>query len=294
MTELAIVSPLPSSLSSNQSVVDYFLSQESPGTQRTYGSAIRAFFAWCNMDYKTITPFQALDYDSYLKATVAPSTVQRHISTLTRFFAFAMKCGLVQTNPFAAVKQKRVPNRAAERFITAKELSKLLDELKKAGMREYVLGLLLASTGMRVSEVHGLSWNSFMEGPDGSILVNVLRKGGSYQLLPLREDVWDVLKAYMVREIDAQDNSPLFLNPSGQRASVESLRTWIREGAKRAGIKKAVSPHTLRHTFASLSLSNGASLQDVQAYLNHSSVTITQIYLHPQNMKVGEYMPIEI
>jgi integrase/recombinase XerD len=275
-------------------VMEYFLSQQTEGTARTYSAALRAFFIWAKKGYKEVTPFDAMDYSKQLENSSAPATVQRHISTLNRFFRFAKECGLIDGNPFAVVRQKSVPITSQNKFLTVKELDRLLNALAEKSEKHYVLGLLLAATGMRISEVQQLSWNSFLELPDGTIAINALRKGGNYQILPLRNDVWDVLRAFTGKEIDPGDNSPIFLNPSGERATGESLRKWIRDGAKRAKIKKAVSPHTLRHTFCSLSISGGASIRDVQEYAGHKRISTTERYLHAQNMKVGEFMPIKI
>ena len=275
-------------------IVDYYLSQQTEGTGRTYGATIRSFFAWCGKDYRSVDPFDALEFDKHLKATTSPATVQRQISTLKGFFAFAKECGLIDKNPFAVIKQKSAANRAAERFLTQKEINKLLKALKETNEKHFILGLLLVATGMRISEVQQLSWNSFVEMADGSISVNVLRKGGEYQLLPLRDDVWQAIKSFTGKEIDAQDSSPIFLNPSLKRASSVSLRTWIEEGAKKAGIKKKVTPHFLRHSFATNSLNNNADIRDVSWYLGHSNLKTTSIYAHPTNKRVGEFIPLEI
>lgn len=277
-----------------QSVIDYFLSRESTGTARTYGSAIKSFFVWSGKSYTDVTPFDALSYNTYLKEHYAESTTQRHISTLTRFFAFAKDCGIIQGNPFSVVKQQSIPNRVAEKFLTKKEIDKLLSALREAGEREYILGILLAATGMRISEAQRLSWCDFILMPDETIALNLLRKGNERQILPLRQDVFEVVQVYMDRPLDQADQSPLFLNPQGNRVSDVSLRTWVRETAKRAGISKKVSPHTLRHSFATHTLSGGASPRNVMAYLNHKSLATTQRYIHATDMKVGEFMPLNL
>jgi len=276
-------------------VVEYFLSQQSEGTSRTYGSALKGFIAWTNsQDYRTITPFQALDFDAHLKSTCSPATVQRQIATLKMFFKFAMECGLLDKNPFALIKQRGVPSRVAEKFLTPKEINRLLIALRKAGEKHFILGLILASTGLRISEAQSLSWSSFIEMPDQTISINVLRKGNEYQLLPLREDVWTYIKQYMRREVDQGDHSPLFLNPSLQRVASDSLRTWIVDGGKRAGISRRVNPHLLRHSFATTALDRGADLRDLSWYLNHKSLVTTGLYAHPTNKKVGEFIKLDI
>lgn len=274
-------------------IVEYFLAQQTDGTARTYGATIRAFFTWCgNKDFREVTPFNALDYDVYLKATCAEVTRQTKISTLSKFFSFAKECHLIDANPFRVVKQHSAPSRSAERFLTPAELSKLLETLRNTGQREYTFGLLLAATGMRISEARMLDWSDFIEAPDGSMLINLLRKGNERQLLPLRDDVWQVVKAFMLREIDQSDHTPLFRNPSKKRISDVTLRAWIEDAAKKAGITKKVTPHVLRHTFATISLDAGADIRDLCWFMNHKSISTTQIYAHPTNRRVGEYMPL--
>jgi site-specific recombinase XerD len=273
-------------------VLDYFIGQQSEGTARTYSATLRGFFDWFGKDFRLVTPFDALDYDAHLKTTCADITRQTKVSTITKFFSFAKECHLIEANPFKVVKQHAAPNRSAERFLTPAELGNLLETLRKKGQKEYTFGLLLAATGMRISEAQMLDWCDFMEAPDGSMLINLLRKGNERQLLPLREDVWQVVKDFMGREINQQDHTPLFRNRADGRLSDVSLRKIIKRAAKEAGISKEVTPHMLRHTFATISLDRGADIRDVSWYLNHKSIATTQIYAHPTNLRVGEFMPL--
>ncbi len=293
MHELAVKSKLK--IMPTQQVIDYYLSQQTAKTAKTYASTLKSFIAWANnQDYRTITPFQALDYDAYLKTTCSVATVQNRIATLKMFFKFAMECGLIDKNPFALIKQHKPPSNVANKFLTTTEIDRLLAALKQKGEKRFILGLLLASTGMRISEAQEISWKDFYAMPDGSVSVSVHRKGNEYQLLALRNDVWEAIKAYAGKEINNFDQSHLFSNPSGDRASVVTLRAWIKAGARKAGIKKLVSPHTLRHSFCSNALSAGADIRDVQEYLNHRSLTTTQVYMHGQNKKVGDFLKLKL
>ena len=295
MHELSVESRL--SIMPTEGIVNYFIqNQESERTKSTYASTLRTFFAWSGKSYKDISPLDALNYNEQLKATCAVATTQNKIATLKTFFKFAKDCGLIDANPFAIVKQKSAPNRAGEKYLTTKEIDKLLTALKQAGQREFVLGVLLASTGIRISEAWELSWSSFVEAPNGSMFLNVLRKGGEYQLLPLRQDVWEVIHEYMdYRPINQFDKHvPLFLNPSKEKASIVSMRKWIVTAGKRAGIKKHCNPHIFRHSFATNSLDNKADIRDVSWYLGHSSIKTTSIYTHPTNKQVGDFLKLNI
>jgi len=294
MTENELM-PIELSIMPTSKVVEYFLGQQSEGTARTYGSAIRGFVAWsCNQDYRTITPFQAMDFNEHLKATCSPATVQRQIATLKMFFKFALECGLITKNPFALIKQHGAVSTAGQKFLTVKEIDFLLAELEKAGPRQHILGLILVYTGMRISEVAGLSWCDVTEMPGGEIYLNILRKGDKRQMLYLRPDVTKVLMEYMDRPLNQLDHSPLFLNPQGNRVSDVSLRTWIIKAGKKAGIKKHCNPHILRHTFVSHCIANNADMRAVQQYVGHAQITTTQIYWHSDNDKVSDFMPNKI
>lgn len=278
-----------------QGVIEYFINnQESEGTKATYGSHLRGFFAWINKDYRNIGPFDALDYNEYLKSTCAEATTQTKIATLKMFFKFANEAGLINTNPFALVKQKKSSSKVGKKFLLPKETDTLLTSLKKKGEKHYILGLILAATGMRIAEVQQLSWCDFILMPDESISIKALRKGNEEQLLPLRNDVWEAVKGFVGKEVDSFDQSHLFSNPSGNRASIVTLRTWIKDASKKAKIKKKVTPHTLRHSFATNSLKAGADLRDVQIFLNHKSIATTQLYMHGQNEKVGDFLKLNI
>jgi site-specific recombinase XerD len=241
-----------------------------------------------------------LKYNEYLKKTDAEATIQNKIAALNQFFKFAVKLNQIEENPFAIVKQKRPPSRAGERFLTVKQLDKLLDALyqkalkKPKHLQRYVAGLLSASIGPRISEVVGINRNDFLEFPDGSFGVKLHRKGNEYQIIPLREDVWEVIREFIGGSIDQLDNRPLFVNPSGNRITDVTLREWIREGAKTAGIRRKIKVHDLRHSCATHLLDQGETLENVRWLLNHKDIRTTQIYTGTTNKKISEKMPIKV
>ena len=276
-------------------VIEYFIGNQTTGTARTYLSAIKGFFSWNGgQDYRTVTPFQAMDFDKHLKTTCSPATVQRQIATLKTFYRFAMDCGLVDKNPFAIIKQQGAPSRVSEKFLTESELNKLLDTMKQAGPKRYVLGLLLASLGLRISEAVNLSHNDFLEAPNGKIMVNLLRKGNIRQLVTLRDDIWPIVKTYIGHNPNAFDKRPLFPNPSHGRASAVTLRTWVEDAAKQAEITKKITPHWIRHSTATHLLDQGASLENVAWLLNHANVSTTSRYLHPTDKDISGKMPMKV
>lgn len=290
--ELAVESRLK--IMPTSEIVTYFLSRETLKTSQTYGSTLRSFFAKLGKDFRDVTPFEAISYNDYLRANYAEATTQNRISTLKKFFEFCMEVGLTDKNPFAVVKQVKVVNHCAERFLTEKELNNLLDALKAKSQQRYVLGLILASLGLRVSEAASLSHSDFIESPSGGIEVSLIRKGNLQQSLPVREDVWRVIKKYMGHGPNSFNREPLFRNPSGNRCSNVTLRTWIKQASKKAKITKDISPHWIRHSTATHLLDQGVTLQNVAWLLNHSNTSVTSRYLHVTAKDVSDKMPIKV
>lgn len=292
MHELAVESKL--SIMPTDKVLEFFLERETIRTGKTYGSNLRAFFARLGKGYQEVTPYDAIAFNTYLLANYAEATTQNRISTLKKFFEFCMEVGLIDKNPFAVVKQVKVVNHCAERFLTEVELNILLDALKSKSQQRYVLGLILASLGLRISEAASLSHCDFIEAPAGGIEVTLIRKGNLQQSLPIRDDVWQVLEKFMGHGPNAFNREPLFKNPSGNRCSSVTLRTWIKEASKKAKITKNISPHWIRHSTATHLLDQGVTLQNVAWLLNHSNTSVTSRYLHVTAKDVSDKMPIKV
>lgn len=147
-------------------------------------------------------------------------------------------------------------------------------------MRDKALLEMLYGTGARVSEVLSLEVDDVTD-TDG--IITVTGKGSKQRIVPLGSHARDALEAYLVRArpVFATGKShALFLNTRGGALSRQSAWTIIKTAADRAGIEKEVSPHTLRHSFATHLLEGGADVRTVQELLGHSSVTTTQIYTH--------------
>lgn len=278
-----------------EKIMEYYInSLSAPSTMKTYNSTLKTFFMWVKKDFKSITPYDAIEFNQYQKDNFAESTVQNRIATLNEFFKFCKEVGLIDKNPFAVVKQSAPPNRAAEKFMVPRESSRLLKALRKKSEQRYIFGLLLSALGTRVSEIQQLSVCDILETSDGSVLIGILGKGNKKRLLPLRQDVWEQVKAFINRPLSQFDKTALLVNPSGNRISTVSLRSWIAEARKEAKIEKKITPHWLRHTFATNSLDNGADIRDLSWFLGHASLSSTQIYAHPTNKRVGEFVEIDV
>ncbi len=237
--------------------------------------AIRAYLAFLNEK-------------QYSKATIA-----RKLATLRSFYKFLVKRSHVSSNPVVAVRtpkqEKKLP-----RFLEYEEVKRLLDTPPVnnwLGARDRAILETLYSTGIRVSELVALNMDDidFL----GEV-VHVRGKGKKERIAPIGSSALQVIQHYMeFRNKRAQSNSNfdskvLFVNKHGRRLSTRSVRRKMDKYLKIAGLDPAISPHTLRHSFATHMLNNGADLRSVQELLGHQSLSTTQIYTHLTTTKLKE------
>ncbi len=229
-----------------------------------------------------------LNDKKYSKATIA-----RKLATLRSFYKFLVKRNEVPNNPVAAIRtpkqEKKLP-----RFLEYEEVKRLLDTPPVdtwLGARDRSILETLYSTGIRVSEVVALNMDDidFL----GEV-VHVRGKGKKERIAPISSTALQVIQHYMeFRNKRAQNNSNfdsrvLFVNKHGRRLSTRSVRRKMDKYLKMAGLDAAISPHTLRHSFATHMLNNGADLRSVQELLGHQSLSTTQIYTHLTTRKLKE------
>jgi len=224
----------------------------------------------------------------YSKATIA-----RKLATLRSFYKFLIKRGKLNSNPVAVVRtpkqEKKLP-----RFLEYEEVKRLLETPPMdtwLGARDRAILETLYSTGIRVSELVALNMDDidFL----GEV-VHVRGKGKKERIAPIGFSALQVIQQYMeFRNKRAQSNSNfdskvLFVNKHGKRLSTRSVRRKMDKYLKMAGLDPLISPHTLRHSFATHMLNNGADLRSVQELLGHQSLSTTQIYTHLTTRKLKE------
>ncbi len=209
------------------------------------------------------------------------STIARHLSALRSFFRWLEETGRIEANPAAALRAPRRP-RKLPRFLEEHEVDALLaaphpDE-DSEGKRDRALLEVLYSTGCRASELVGLD-ESHLDLGRGLVLLRGKGRKERFGMLgrPAIEALRDYLNAKSIRGLDRQ---ALFLNHRGGRLTDRSLRRVLLRCLERAGICRACTPHTLRHSFATHLLRRGADLRTVQELLGHASLGTTQIYTH--------------
>ncbi|WP_296139142.1 site-specific tyrosine recombinase XerD [uncultured Tessaracoccus sp.] len=218
---------------------------------------------------------------------VARSSLARTLVSVRRLHAFAHGEGMTREDPAKEVRPPRTEQRLPK-ALTVDEVTALLeapDPADPIGCRDRALLELLYATGARVSEVTALDvddvWPTLR---DPEVVLRLLGKGGKERGVPIGGYARDAVDAYLVRArpgLAARSTSPdpaLFLNQRGRRLGRQSVWAVIRAAAEQAGIPGDVSPHSLRHSFATHLLAGGADLRVVQELLGHSSVATTQIY----------------
>lgn len=248
------------------------------------------------LDHKQITNFE-VDYKeirSYLeylsKLKYSKATISRKISSLRTFYNFLYKNKKVKNNPMPLIsnpkKDKKLP-----KFLFINEVEELLSKPDESivGLRDLLIMELLYSTGLRVSELVNIKLNDINKNEK---TVRILGKGSKERIVIYGNVCSDILNKYLNESRskikDSNKTDYLILNQKGGRLTDRSIRNIINKYINQTSIKKHISPHTLRHTFATHLLDNGADLKAVQELLGHADLGTTQIYTHISNERLRE------
>lgn len=234
-----------------------------------------------------VTGLDITEFMRHLAASQAASSVARHIVSVRNLHAFALEDGLAAHDPAAGITPPKQPQRLPK-ALTVEEVSRILDAPDRGtvvGLRDAALLELLYATGARVSEVCALDVDEAAAAVDDPDLgLRLLGKGGKVRAVPLGSYAARAVADYLVRarpvlaQAAARHDPALLLNQRGRRLSRQSAWAVMQRAASAAGLGVEVSPHSLRHSFATHLLDGGADLRVVQELLGHSSVATTQIY----------------
>lgn len=216
------------------------------------------------------------------------STMARKIATLRSFYKWADRNSLVPANPMLMIRTPKQAKRLPK-AISVEEIERLLstpDDRDLLGARDRAILETLYSTGIRVSELVDLD---FADLDEYSEALRIRGKGRKERLVPLGSHALRAIRHYVqILQRDPRfnkdhkegDRIPLFINKHGGRLSSRSVRRKLDKYLKEAGLDPDISPHTLRHSFATHLLGNGADLRSVQELLGHQSLSTTQVYTH--------------
>lgn len=231
-----------------------------------------------DVDASLIREYVSRMYDSW-----SPSSMARKLASLRTFFNYCMRLGIVESNPAKEVATPKIPKRVPK-FLTVDEVFALLEAAAGEdvlGSRDRAILELLYASGLRVSELVGLNLGDV---DLKSLTVRVMGKGRKERIVPMGEKACASLVNYLEKRHsllgkNAQEQG-FFLNRHGGRLTARSIERLLNKYIRRSGLQKTVTPHVLRHTFATHLLGAGADMRGIQELLGHSSLSTTQKYTH--------------
>lgn len=265
--------------------VERGLSENTIGAYSADIHALLTFLDGLEVSLERCTTRHLFLYLTHLRAKkLAAASLARHLSTVRGLFSFAMQSRLLEEDPSALLENPKLPSQLPE-FLTQAEMSALLDTPDAGtslGFRDRVMLELLYAAGLRISELIDLSLGDF--DPQTGIL-RVFGKRAKERLVPIHFAAQRLLCAYLDHK--RAEFKPLcqmmFLNRSGKGLTRQGVWKLVKRYAEAAGIRRSISPHTFRHTFATHLLEGGADLRTVQLLLGHAAINATEIYTHIQS-----------
>lgn len=246
------------------------------------GGGGRLRLAWNEVGSDAVIAFVAdLRNRSYKDATVA-----RKVAAVKSFFGFLAAEGLVEQDPTENLRSPQV-GKSLPRALTPREVDELLEQPSRKNSsearRDKAMLELLYATGLRVTELVNLDLADIALESD-PVTVRCVGKGDRERVLPLHQRPVDELRQYIFhirpKLVRSRRESALFVNRRGERLTRQGFWLILKNYAREACLDKAITPHTLRHTYATHMLSGGMPLRNVQDALGHASISTTQIYTH--------------
>ena len=239
----------------------------------------------------SIPPWASFDRQSMLsylldlrQRNYAATTIARKVAAVRSFFKFMVAEGLIKANPIQDVRSPKI-GRSLPKPISFGQVRLLIEQPSKLSTpeakRDRAMLELLYASGMRVSELVSLNLGD-VDIENG--YVRCLGKGSKERVIPIYEQAALAVKEYINETrpqlVHNDDEKALFLNPRGERLTRQGFWQKLKEYAKSANLESDVTPHTLRHSFATHMLSGGADLRSVQELLGHANISTTQVYTH--------------
>ena len=245
----------------------------------TFFTGLDAGLSWENIDSDVIRDWMGSMMD---KGNIATS-INRRLSAVRSFYRFALSRGLVEADPAHGVKGPK-KDKPLPQFVREADMDALLDESmwnleRYADVRARTIILMIYETGVRTAELTALD-DAAVDFSACRIKVN--GKGGKQRMVPFGDELRCALEAYMRKRDEAvvRQSPALFLSDKGERLTYWQVRSDVKGNLSRVCTLKKLSPHVLRHTFATAMLNNGAGLESVKKLLGHSKLTTTEMYTH--------------
>ena len=278
-----------------RSFFDYLYIEKglSQNTVQAYETDILSFLNWLtktpNINYLNLKEDNINKYIAYLfKSKLKSSSVNRKISSLKSLYLYLIKKNILKKSPISEVitpkKEKYLPSSMSEEEVD--RLLKSPDPSNKTEKRDKAMIEMLYATGMRISELVNLKLTDVdMQ----RCVAKVFGKGKKERLIPFGEAALEALSDY-ISDRDKSASKEIFLSNRGKKLSRVAFWQRIKIYLIRENLKNSISPHTLRHAFATHLLNRGADLRSVQLLLGHSDLSTTQIYTHIAKQRLSEVL----
>lgn len=275
----------------NENLENYrnYLKYERAYSDNTVGAYMNDLNKYEEFLKKDILESDTEDLEKYLKyiKNLESTTVAHKITSIKSYFNYNIKRGIVSVNPADKVSRPKLTKHLPE-YLTEEEVGKLLDvEVKSPyDYRNKTILELLYSSGIRISELVNIKTPNY---DSEECLIRIMGKGSKERIVPLGDYAVNIMNDYMNNYrplINKKHTDYVFINNRGDKISRQFIFKVIKKETLKKGIKKDISPHTLRHTFATHLLKNGADLRIIQELLGHENISTTQIYTHVTNNKL--------
>ena len=283
------------------SLVDSFLSTLrlekglSENTIKAYSNDCKAFNQWLflNKGYKAVSAIEE-DIENYLKhlngINLSNASINRKLSSIKHFFNYLSKAKLLKSNPVINISGLK-SSKALPKSLSIIDVNSLInapDCSNFIGLRDRTMIELMYATGVRISELINLEYGNI---DLNRSLIKVMGKGGKERMIPFGDDALSWLITYI--EFRRKNNLSLnsrefFISQQGKKITRQAFWHRIKTYLKVTGLSLDISPHTLRHAFATHLLNNGADLRSVQMLLGHSDLSTTQIYTHIAKQRLSD------
>ena len=274
-------------------IVTYLRTLTSPQTIKTYNTELRMFISYLEGEIgKALEELTAEDislYREHLLKAYAAATAAKKLAALRRFLIFTYMAGATAVNPEALrffAKSPRVRQDPSYNVLTEDELSRMLSAARTTNYRDYVLLAVMAGGGLREAEVVDIRLGDFQDVGNSQILLRIRGKGDKIRNVPISPELWQLVQRFVLltgrsfnSHLDAR--KPLFLSRVGKDKplTTRSVQNIVKKYVSAAGITKAISPHSIRHTVGTNMAINDAPLLVIQQFLGHADPKTTLRYI---------------
>jgi len=264
----------------------------SKNTVSSYENDISSFLSWLNKKQKNYQHVSSKDINEFISnlfnSGLKSSSINRKISSIKHFYLFLSKKKIIKYSPADEIEtpkqEKYLPismsEEEVERLLNSPNSNQIIERRDKAMIE------ILYATGMRISELVNLKLTDV---DFNRSVLKVFGKGSKERLVPYGEKAAEALHIYL-RDSKRSDSKSVFLSNRGSQITRGAFWQRIKIYIKRENLKSSISPHTLRHAFATHLLNRGADLRSVQILLGHSDLSTTQIYTHIAKKRLGEIL----